>query len=101
MLFVSGQVGLIPGTKDFAGGDDVEAQTEQVMLNLGAILSAGGSSFANVVKTTVLLADMKDFQKVNVIYGKYFPEQPPARACFAVKTLPLDAKVEIDAVAIV
>lgn len=92
MLFVSGQVGLIPGvsdtfehqhghrsptadvlllqTKDFAGGDDVEAQTEQVMLNLGAILSAGGSSFANVVKTTVLLADMKDFQKVNVIYGE-------------------------------
>lgn len=92
---MSGQVGLIPGvseyfrciltdivqptqialglqTKDFAGGDDVEAQAEQVMLNLGAILSAGGSSFASVVKTTVLLADMGDFQKVNAIYGNAF-----------------------------
>ena len=56
-------------TKDFAGGDDVETQTEQVMKNLGEILSAGGSSFANVVKTTVLLVDMGDFQKVNAIYG--------------------------------
>lgn len=59
-------------TKDFAGEGDVEAQTEQVMLNLGAILNAGGSSFASVVKTTVLLADMGDFQKVNAIYGNAF-----------------------------
>lgn len=101
MLFVSGQVGLIPGTKDFAGGDDVEAQTEQVMQNMGAILKAGGSSFPNVIKTTVLLADMGDFQKVNAIYGKFFPENPPARACFAVKTLPLNARVEIEAIAVV
>lgn len=126
-------------TKDFAGGDDVEAQTEQVMQNLGAILSAGGSSYAHVIKTTVLLADMSDFQKVNAIYGKtrfcnpnyflaaqthqhcsmiislmssapesltysaakYFQTDPPARACFAVKTLPLNARVEIEAIATV
>ncbi|KAL0051365.1 hypothetical protein WJX82_006297 [Trebouxia sp. C0006] len=101
MLFLSGQIGLIPGTKDFAGGDDVEAQTQQVMQNMGATLTAGGSSFDKVIKTTVLLADMEDFQKVNAVYGKFFPENPPARACFAVKTLPLNARVEIEAVAVV
>jgi len=69
MLFLSGQIGLIPGTKDFAGGDDVEAQTQQVVQNMGATLTAGGSSFDKVIKTTVLLADMEDFQKVNAVYG--------------------------------
>jgi reactive intermediate/imine deaminase len=97
-LYVSGQVGLVPGTKDFAG-DDVESQTEQVMKNMGAILEAGGASYQDVVKTTVLLADMAGFAQVNAIYGRFFPSDPPARACYAVKTLPLSAKVEIEAIA--
>ncbi|WPT11831.1 Reactive Intermediate Deaminase A [Picochlorum sp. SENEW3] len=99
MVYVSGQVALVPGTKEFAS-PDVAGQTEQVMANLGAILSAAGTSFDKVVKTTILLADMSDFGTVNEIYGKYFPENPPARATFAVKGLPLGAKVEIDAVAL-
>ncbi len=97
-LYVSGQIGLVPGTKDFAG-DDVESQTEQVMKNMGEILKAAGADFDAVVKTTILLADMDDFAKVNAIYGARFPNDPPARACFTVKTLPLNAKIEIDAVA--
>lgn len=81
--------------------EDVEGQTEQVMKNLGAVLEASGSSYGKVVKSTVLLVSMNDFQAVNAIYGRYFTEQPPARACFAVKELPLGAKVEIEAVALV
>ena len=86
-------------TKDFAA-DDVGGQCEQVMANMGAILAAAGSSFGKVVKTTILLEDMADFATVNAVYGKFFPEAPPARATFAVKGLPLGAKVEIDAVAL-
>lgn len=97
-LYVSGQVALVPGTKEF-NSNEVEGQTEQVMKNMGAILEAAGASYKDVVKTTVLLADMADFPKVNAIYAKYFPENPPARACFAVKTLPLNALVEIEAIA--
>lgn len=85
-------------TKNLAA-EDVAAQAEQVMKNLGAVLEASGSSFERVVKTTVLLTSMSDFQTVNSVYGKYFAKQPPARACFAVKELPLGAKVEIEAVA--
>ncbi|KAI7845641.1 hypothetical protein COHA_000755 [Chlorella ohadii] len=99
MVFISGQVPLVPGTKEFAG-ESVEEQTEQVMKNLGAILAEAGSSFDKVVKTTILLADMSDFAAVNAVYGKYFPENPPARATFAVKGLPLGAKVEIEATAL-
>lgn len=86
-------------TKEFAS-PDVAGQTEQVMKNLGAILTAAGTSYDKVVKTTILLADMSDFATVNEIYGKYFPSNPPARATFAVKGLPLGALVEIDAVAL-
>lgn len=75
-------------------------QTEQVMKNMGAILAAAGTSYDKVVKTTILLADMSDFGTVNEIYGKYFPANPPARATFAVKGLPLGALVEIDAIAL-
>ncbi|KAL4858779.1 Reactive Intermediate Deaminase A [Chlorella vulgaris] len=99
MVYISGQVGLVPGTKDFAG-DSVEAQAEQVMKNMGAILEAAGSDWSKVVKTTILLVDMADFATVNTVYGKYFPEQPPARATFAVQGLPLGAKVEIEATAL-
>ena len=69
------------------------------MKNMGAVLEEAGLGFENVVKTTVLLADIADFTKVNKIYGSYFTEDPPARACFAVKELPLSALVEIEAVA--
>ena len=89
---------LVPGTKDFAA-QDVGGQTEQVMKNLEAILQAAGSDFSKVVKCTILLADMADFAEVNAIYGSRFPENPPARATFAVKGLPLGALVELDAVA--
>lgn len=99
MVYISGQVPLVPGTTNFAG-DDIETQTEQVMKNLGAILEEAGSSWEKVVKTTILLADMQDFAQVNAVYGKYFPQNPPARATFAVKGLPLGAKVEIEAVAL-
>eukprot|EP00887_Chlorella_sp_A99_P005176 scaffold1.g5176.t1 len=85
LVFVSGQVGLVPGTKNFAAAD-VEGQTEQVMKNLGAILQAAGSDWSKVVKTTILLSTMDDFAKVNAIYGSYFEgiDFPPARATFAV-----------------
>jgi 2-iminobutanoate/2-iminopropanoate deaminase len=86
-------------TKEFAA-PDVAGQTEQVMKNLGAILTAAGTSYDKIVKTTILLADMSDFATVNEVYGKYFPSNPPARATFAVKGLPLGALVEIDAVAL-
>ncbi|GFH13331.1 uncharacterized protein HaLaN_09196 [Haematococcus lacustris] len=98
MLYVSGQVGLVPGTKEFAS-PDVEGQTEQALKNIGAILEAGGASYSHVVKTTILLADMADFAKVNAVYAKYFTEQPPARATYAVKDLPIAARVEIEAIA--
>lgn len=99
MVYVSGQVALVPGTKEFAA-EDVGGQTEQVMKNLEAILKEAGSDFSKVVKCTILLADMGDFGVVNEVYGKRFPVDPPARATFAVKGLPLGALVEIDCVAI-
>eukprot|EP00899_Mesostigma_viride_P013399 jgi/Mesvir1/2205/Mv09850-RA.1 len=98
-LYVSGCIGLVPETMKLVG-DDVESQTEQVMKNMGHILTQGGSSYAHVVKTTILLADMGDFKTVNAIYGKYFPENPPARATFQVAGLPLNARVEIECIAL-
>lgn len=98
MLFVSGQLGLVPGQKELP--PTVEAQTEQAMKNMGAILKAAGGDYASVVKTTILLSDMGDFAAVNAVYGAYFPSDPPARATFAVKQLPLNARVEIEAVAL-
>lgn len=98
-LYISGQLGLNPETMEFVG-DSVADQTTQVMANLKAVLEAAGGSFDNVVKTTVLLADMGDFAAVNEVYAKSFEGmQPPARACFAVKTLPKNALVEIEAIA--
>jgi len=99
LLFVSGQVPL-DEKGNMVGGSDVEAQTRQVMANLGTILSAAGASFDDVVKTTILLNDMADFAKVNTIYASYFKAGSyPARATFAVKGLPKAALVEIEAVA--
>lgn len=97
LLFTSGQLGLAPATGELAQG--VEAQTRQSLENLGAVLAAAGMSYGDVVKTTVFLANMEDFAAVNGVYAGYFPKEPPARSCVAVKTLPKNALVEIEVVA--
>ncbi|CAH9138835.1 unnamed protein product [Cuscuta epithymum] len=98
LLFVSGVLGLVPETGKFVS-DSVEDQTEQVLKNMGEILKAGGVSYSNVVKTTILLADLKDFKAVNEIYAKYFPAPAPARATYQVAALPMNARIEIECVA--
>lgn len=98
LLFVSGQVPLDPATGQIVAGD-IAAQTRRVFDNLGAVLKAGGRSFADVVRTTVFLADMNDFAAVNEVYGTYFSEPYPARATVQVARLPKDARVEIDLIA--
>lgn len=101
MLFCSGQIPLDPRTGELVGGDDVTAQTEQCMKNLAAVLQAGGAEFSSVVKCTIFLEDMGDFAAVNEVYAQYFAgTEPPARACVAVRTLPKNVKVEIEAIAI-
>jgi 2-iminobutanoate/2-iminopropanoate deaminase len=99
-VYVSGQIPLIPETGEMVTGD-IKAMTEQVMENVGAILEAAGSSFDKVVKTTIFLTDMGNFAAVNEVYGKYFSENPPARATIAVAQLPKSAAVEVEAVALV
>ena len=98
-LYISGQIGLIPESGNFAG-DDVKSQTQQVFKNLQGILTAANMNFSNIVKTTILLADMNDYSDVNEIYASYFTPPFPARAAFAVKDLPKYAKVEIEAIAV-
>lgn len=101
-VYVSGQIGLSPGGSSLVEGG-VEAEARQALTNLGAILAAAGSSFSNVVKTTVFLADMGDYAKVNDIYASFFTESEnyPARAVVAAAALPKGAKFEVEAVAIV
>ena len=99
LIYTAGQIPLDPATGQLTG-DDVAAQTEQVMKNLTAILEAGGSSLANVIKTTVFLRTMDDFAAMNGVYGRYFANNPPARTTVAVVGLPLNALVEIEAVAL-
>jgi len=98
LLFLSGQVPLDPATGQLIEGD-ISAQTRRVMENLGAVLKSAGLSFADVARTTIFLADMNDFAKVNEVYGSYFTEPFPARATVQVARLPKDARVEIDAIA--
>ncbi len=98
MLFISGQVPLNPASGKVEA-TTIEEQTEQVMKNIEAILTEAGYSFKDVVKSTCLLSDMSDFAAMNEIYGKYYNENPPARAAFAVKELPLGVKVEIETIA--
>ncbi len=100
MVFCSGQIAIDPATGLMNEGG-VEAQTQQVLENLGAVLAAAGGAFANVVKTTIFLADMGDFAAVNAIYGERFPSDPPARATVQAAGLPKGARVEIDAIAII
>ncbi len=100
-LFCSGQIALHPETGALVGGDDITAQTRQVMENLGAVLKAGGSSFEQVIKCSIFLVSMDDFAAVNAVYAEYFPgDAPPARACVAVCTLPKNVKVEVEAIAL-
>jgi 2-iminobutanoate/2-iminopropanoate deaminase len=102
MLFASGQISIDPATNQLVHDGDVAAQTERVMQNLQAVLDAGGTSFANVVKTTIFLANMDDFATVNGVYAKYFDEATaPARATVEVARLPKNVLVEIDCIAIV
>lgn len=98
-LFCSGQIPLDPVTGEM-GGTDIAEQTEQVMANISAVLAAAGLSFGDVVKSTIYLVDLADFAKVNEIYGKRFPADPPARSTVEVKGLPRGARVEIEVVAL-
>ncbi len=102
MLFVSGQIPLNPSTGELIGAGDITQQTQQVLTNLKAILTAAGVTCENVVKTTVFLADMNDFATMNLVYSQYFNEATaPARACVQVSRLPKDVLVEIDCIAVI
>ena len=98
LLFVSGQLPIDPATGAFAG-EDIAAQTRQSLTNIQAILEEAGYTLADVVKATVLLADMADFAAMNAVYAQFFTANCPARAAFAVKELPKAAKVEIEVIA--
>ena len=98
LLFTAGQIPLDPATMKLVEGD-IDVQTDQVMQNLQAVLEAAGTSFANVVKATVFLADINDFAAMNGVYGRYVTDSPPARSAFQVGALPLGAKVEIEMIA--
>ena len=100
MLFTAGQLGVDPTTGDFVA-EDVQAQTRQALENLKAVLEAGGSDLAHVVKTTVFLDDMNDFAAMNEVYAKFFTDNPPARSAVEVAKVPKNGKVEIEAIAIV
>lgn len=98
--FLSGQIPIDPATNQLIEGD-ISAQTERVLQNLKSLLEACGSSLAQVVKTTVFLKDMGEFAKMNEVYGRYFSEQPPARATVEAARLPRDVRVEIECIAAV
>ena len=98
-MFVSGQVPIDPATSQLVAGD-IAAQTRQVLQNVGALLKAAGLSYADVVRTTVFLADMNDFAAMNEVYQSFFAEPYPARSTVQAARLPRDARIEIDAIAI-
>jgi len=99
MVFTSGQIALNPQGEIVS--DDIKEQTKQVLNNLSEVLKEAGSSLDKVLKTTIFLSSMDDFQAVNEVYGSFFAEHKPARSTVAVKTLPLNVKVEIDCIALV
>ncbi len=99
LVFISGQVPIDPATGNLVDGD-IAAQTRRVFENLGALLQAAGLSYANVVRTTVFLADMNDFAAMNQSYATYFSEPYPARSTVQVSRLPKDARIEIDLIAV-
>lgn len=98
MLFTSGQLGIIPATGELAQG--VEAQTEWALKNIGAILAQAGLDYSNVIKTTVFVADLADFAKVNAVYQTFFDGAYPARSCVQVAALPKGGLVEIECIAV-
>jgi 2-iminobutanoate/2-iminopropanoate deaminase len=98
LVFTAGQLGIIPGTKEFAG-PDIEAQTRQALENVKAVLEASGSCLKHAVKATVFLADMDEFSRMNGVYAEFFPEKPPARSAVQAAALPLGGRVEIEMVA--
>jgi 2-iminobutanoate/2-iminopropanoate deaminase len=98
MLFISGQVPVNPETGRVVDGG-IKEQTLQVMKNIEAILNEAGYSFSDVIKSTCMLSDMADFKEMNEVYGSFYSENPPARAAFAVKALPLGVLIEIETVA--
>ncbi len=98
-LFLSGQIPLNPQTGEITG-DDIAVQTKQSIENIKAILDAAGASLSDVVKTTVFLLDMRDFARMNEVYGQYFEDNPPARSTVQVAKLPKNALVEIESVAL-
>jgi 2-iminobutanoate/2-iminopropanoate deaminase len=98
MLYVSGQIPIDPLTGKIVEGG-IKEQTEQVMKNIGAILNSAGYSFDDVVKSTCLLENMDNFAAMNEVYGKFYPENPPARAAYGVVKLPLGVMVEIETIA--
>jgi 2-iminobutanoate/2-iminopropanoate deaminase len=100
LIFASGQIPIDPGTGEFVAGGIAE-QTEQVLRNLTAVFEAAGVGLDQVVKTTVFLADMDDFTAMNEVYGRFFAEDPPARATVQAARLPRDARVEIEAIAVI
>jgi 2-iminobutanoate/2-iminopropanoate deaminase len=97
-VFCSGQIGLDPTSGELVPGG-VEAQAERALRNLAAVLDAAGAAMADVVKTTIFLADIGDFGTVNAVYARHMPDPPPARSTFAVGALPKGALVEIEAIA--
>ena len=99
LIFASGQIPIDPATGEFVAGGIAE-QTEQVLRNLRAVFEAAGVGLNQVIKTTVFLADMEDFTAMNEVYGRFFGEQPPARATVQAARLPRDARVEIEAIAV-
>ena len=99
LVFVSGQILLDPATKQLVDGG-IEARTRRVLDNCRAVLEAAGSGLDKVVKVTVFLSDMADFQAMNAVYAEYFPAEPPARAAFQVGALPLGADVEMEMIAL-
>ncbi len=99
-VFTSGQIPLDPANGGIVGGD-IKAQTKRVLENIRAVLDAAGSGMEHVVKTTVYLTDMNEFSAMNEVYASFFPSVPPARTTVQVARLPRDARVEIDAIAVV
>jgi len=97
-LYISGQLPMDPETMEMPG--TIGEQAEQVMKNIGAILKEAGYDFKDVVKSTIFLDDIKDFQKMNGIYGRYYQEDPPARSAYEVANLPKGAKIEIETIAV-
>jgi 2-iminobutanoate/2-iminopropanoate deaminase len=100
VAYLSGQIPLDPATDQLVEGD-IAVQTERVLHNLKAVLEASGASLDSVVKTTVFLKDMRDFSKMNEVYGRFFGSNPPARSTVQAAQLPRDVSVEIDAIAVV